>query len=112
MGERIEISLYDAAVNLQTGPLASSCTAVSKGNEWDHAPLSAPATCSNVQTRTWSSPPICRITGMRSWNASDLSSWADERFATGPARARNRAELYALLAEVFATRPAAAWLAG
>src|SRR3546814_20535974 len=35
----------------------------------------------------------------------------DERFATGPARARNRAELYAVLAAVFSTRPAAAWLA-
>lgn len=38
--------------------------------------------------------------------------WAeDERYAANAARVRNRAEIVPLLAEVFATRPAAEWMA-
>jgi crotonobetainyl-CoA:carnitine CoA-transferase CaiB-like acyl-CoA transferase len=37
--------------------------------------------------------------------------WAeDERFATNPARVRHRAEVVAMLNELFATRPAAEWM--
>ena len=113
VGERIEISLYDAALHLQTGPLAEFLQSGVQGERMGNtAPLSAPAdlfSCADSDVVISAYLP-------HHWNAlleclglGELGH--DERFATGPARARNRTELYALLAEVFATRPAAAWLA-
>jgi crotonobetainyl-CoA:carnitine CoA-transferase CaiB-like acyl-CoA transferase len=44
--------------------------------------------------------------------AVDKPHWAeDERFATNPARVQNRAQVIAMLNELFATRPAAEWMA-
>jgi crotonobetainyl-CoA:carnitine CoA-transferase CaiB-like acyl-CoA transferase len=112
-GERIELSLYDVAVHLQTGPLSEYLdTGIQAPRMGNAAPLSAPADLFRCADRDlvisaylphhWQA--LLECLGM-----PELAK--DERFATGQARARNRQLLYDLLAEVFVTRTADQWMA-
>lgn len=111
VGAKVEVSLYDVALNLQTGPLAEFLhSGVQLPRMGNAAPLSAPAdlfpcldghiVISAYLPHHWRALLECL----------DLPHLAtDPRFATGTARTEHRGELYELLAERFATRPAADW---
>jgi len=113
VGEHVEISLYDAAVHLQTGPLAEFLHSGVQGDRMGNtAPLSAPAdlfSCADSDIVISAYLPHHWKALLECLGLAGLGE--DHRFATGPARARNRAALYAILAKVFATRPATEWLA-
>lgn len=111
-GEFVAISLYDVAVQLQTGPLAeflhSGGQTTRMGNS---APFSAPAdlfTCSDMDIVISAYLPHHWRALLDCLGLQELDD--DERFATGAARSRNRRALSAKLAEVFATRAAREWL--
>ncbi|WP_216695339.1 CaiB/BaiF CoA transferase family protein [Dietzia psychralcaliphila] len=112
VGEYVAISLYDVAVQLQTGPIAeflhSSEQTPRLGNS---APFSAPADlfrCSDMDIVLSAYLPHHWLALLECLGLPELAG--DERFATGSARSRNRQELSGLLAEVFATRTASQWL--
>lgn len=112
-GEYVSVSLYDVAVQLQTGPLAeflhSGDQTPRMGNS---APFSAPADlfgCSDMGIVISAYLPHHWLALLDCLGLPHLAE--DERFATGPARSRNRKALHGLLAEVFATRTASDWLA-
>lgn len=112
-GERLDVSLYDVAVQLQTGPLAEYMESGSQtprmGNS---APLTAPADlfrCLDTDIVISAYLPHHWQVLLECLNLTELAE--DERFATVAARARNRAPLYDRLAQVFATQAADHWLA-
>jgi crotonobetainyl-CoA:carnitine CoA-transferase CaiB-like acyl-CoA transferase len=111
-GEHVDLSLYDTAVHLQTGPLAEFLHSGQQGERVGNtAPLAAPAdlfTCADTDIVISAYLPHHWQALLESLGLVELA--ADPRFATGSARSANRAELYALLADVFATRPAHKWL--
>lgn len=111
-GERVDVSLYDVAVQLQTGPLAefmqSGTQTPRMGNS---APLTAPADlfrCLDTDIVISAYLPHHWQTLLECLELTELAE--DDRFATVSARARNRQPLYERLAEVFATQPADHWL--
>lgn len=113
-GDLVEVSLYDVAVHLQTGPLAeflhSSRQTPRLGNA---APLAAPADLFLCADR----PIVLSAYLPHHWAALleclGLEHLGDDpRFVDGTSRSRHRVELTALLAARLATRPADEWLAG
>ncbi|MGY1806194.1 CaiB/BaiF CoA transferase family protein [Blastococcus sp. SYSU D00669] len=112
VGEQVELSLYDAAVHLQTGPLAEFLHSGVQGERTGNtAPLSAPAdlfSCADSDIVISAYMPHHWKGLLECLGLVELGE--DARFATGLARARNRAELYPILAKVFGTRSATDWL--
>ena len=100
-------------MHLQTGPLAEFLHSGVQGERMGNtAPLSAPADlfpCSDADIAISAYLPHHWRALLSCLGLTELDE--DERFGTGAARARNRAELYDVLAAVFSTRPAAVWLA-
>ncbi|MCC6802974.1 MAG: CoA transferase [Anaerolineae bacterium] len=113
-GQRLDISLLDtqiaALVNIASSALVSGATPARYGN----------AHPSIVPYQTFRAADgefalgvgndrqfaqLCQLIAQPGWAS-------DERFSTNPARVRNRAALIPLLNAVFASRPAAEWVAG
>lgn len=112
VGEQVAVSLYDVAVQLQTGPVAeylhSGDQTPRMGNS---APFSAPADlfrCSDKDIVISAYLPHHWLALLECLGLTELAD--DERFATGEARSRNRQALSGQLAEVFVTRTADEWL--
>lgn len=112
-GEYVSISLYDVAVQLQTGPLSEFLHSGSQTPRMGNAaPFSAPADlfpCADTDIVISAYLPHHWLALLDCLGLPELAE--DERFATGPGRSRNRQALYGLLAEVFTTRTAGHWLA-
>ena len=113
LGQRIEVSLFDAALAALVNQASNWLIAgVEPGRAGNEHPSIAP-----YQTYDTADHPVFLAVGndeqfRRACGLVGLERLAtDSRFATNAARTEHRGQLNALLAPVLATRPAAAWLA-
>ena len=112
-GQRIEVALFDSAlsglINVAQAALVTGREPARHGNAH---PTIVPYEAFAAADRAF----VLAVGNDAQWQRlctalerSDLG--ADPRFATNPGRVESRAELSARLAEIFATHPAAHWLA-
>ncbi len=112
LGQRVDTSLYDAAVHLMTHYIAAySGSGEIPGKSGPYFAFSAPYGMFDARDREFFMGAaddrmfrdLCRITGR-----PDLA--AQQRYATNAGRIRYRQELHAELMPIFATRDAADWV--
>ncbi|HRH85717.1 MAG TPA: CoA transferase [Rubrivivax sp.] len=113
-GQRVETVLLDAMFNLMATRVADY---VLEGREPARAinlPLAAPSRHFRAGDGRWFNVSVvndaafarfCAVIGRREWTD-------DPRYATNAARVAHRPEMATALADVFAARPAAAWVEG
>jgi crotonobetainyl-CoA:carnitine CoA-transferase CaiB-like acyl-CoA transferase len=111
-GGQVQISLYDVALNLQTGPLTEfAMTGVQSPRSGNSAPLTAPAglfRCSDGSIVVSAYLPRHWVAFTDALGAAGLRD--DPRFENGVTRARHRDALTALIEDRLATRPADEWV--
>jgi crotonobetainyl-CoA:carnitine CoA-transferase CaiB-like acyl-CoA transferase len=111
-GQRVDTSLYDAAVHLMTHYIAAySGSGEIPGKSGPYFAFSSPYGMFDARDREFFMGAaddrmfrdLCKVTGR-----ADLT--ADERYATNAGRIRHRDDLHAVLMPIFATRDAADWV--
>jgi crotonobetainyl-CoA:carnitine CoA-transferase CaiB-like acyl-CoA transferase len=111
-GQRVDTSLYDAAVHLMTHYIAAySGSGEIPGKSGPYFAFSSPYGMFDARDREFFMGAaddrmfrdLCKVTGR-----PDLT--ADERYATNASRIRHREDLHAVLMPIFATRDAADWV--
>jgi crotonobetainyl-CoA:carnitine CoA-transferase CaiB-like acyl-CoA transferase len=111
-GQRVDTSLYDAAVHLMTHYIAAySGSGEIPGKSGPYFAFSSPYGMFDARDREFFMGAaddrmfrdLCKVTGR-----PDLT--ADERYATNASRIRHREDLHAVLMPIFATRDGADWV--
>jgi crotonobetainyl-CoA:carnitine CoA-transferase CaiB-like acyl-CoA transferase len=111
-GQRVDTSLYDAAVHLMTHYIAAySGSGEIPGKSGPYFAFSSPYGMFDARDREFFMGAaddrmfrdLCKVTGR-----ADLT--ADERYATNAGRIRHREDLHAVLMPIFASRDAADWV--
>ena len=111
LGQHIDVSLFDAALGLGSGPLLNyMATGRLPGRTGNASPYIAPygvLPCSDGQlvlacANQTQFESVCRVMGKPEWAA-------DPRFIDNGSRVTHQEELYGLLSEVFRTRTGVEW---
>lgn len=110
-GEHVQVSLYDVALHLQTGPLAEfQMTGHQAPRSGNSAPLAAPADLLRCRDGAIVVSAYLDAHWLRFVVAIGGAQLAtDPRFASGPSRIDNRTELIAELESLLAAQSAAHW---
>jgi len=110
-GEHVQVSLYDVALHLQTGPLAEfQMTGHQAPRSGNSAPLAAPADllrCGDGAIVISAYLDAHWLRFVEAIGGAQLAT--DPRFASGPSRIDNRTELIAELESLLAAQSAAHW---
>jgi crotonobetainyl-CoA:carnitine CoA-transferase CaiB-like acyl-CoA transferase len=111
-GQRVETVLLDAMFNLMATRIAEYAIEGREPARAINLPLAAPSRHFRAGDGRWFNVSVvndaafgrfCEVIGRTEWTS-------DPRYATNAARVAHRPEMAAALAEVFAARPAAAWV--